>query len=304
MGNIFFFGWEIDFILWLQTFVNEFTILFAKFLQICGEEYVIIIVLGLLYWNIDKTIGRRAALAMSGSMLFGTLIKGIVLRIRPYMNNSQIKCVTPAHKEADIMSIKGQGYSLPSLHSTMAASTYGTIALNIKNKIVIAVCIIMMLLIGLSRPFIGVHYPTDVLAGWALGAIGIFVLGGIEKKFGYKIAFLIPLIIGIAGFFYCGDIEFYSVYAVGLGFFLGFMFEERFVKFEYCKKWWTYILRPIGGVLVFVIFTLLFKIPLKFVTLEETSTIALIYRLFRYTVCTFVTIGVYPFLFKICKNKF
>ena len=42
MGNVFSFGWEIDFILWIQTFVNEFTTLLAKFLQICGEEYVLI----------------------------------------------------------------------------------------------------------------------------------------------------------------------------------------------------------------------------------------------------------------------
>lgn len=304
MGNIFFFGWEVDVILWLQTFVNGFTTLVAKFLQICGEEYVLIFVLGLLYWAIDKKVGRRASLAMVGSMLFGTLIKGLVLRIRPYMVNNQIKCVTPPHKEADIMSIKEQGYSLPSLHSTMAAATYGTIAVSIKKKVVVAICIIMPLLIGLSRPFIGVHYPTDVIAGWTLGVICIFVLGGLENKFNYKVGFLVPLVIGIAGFFYCTDTEFYSGYGVALGLFLGFLFEEKFVKFEYCKKWWTYILRPIGGVLAFLVLSLLFKIPLQFITLEETSTIALIYRLFRYTASTFVTIGVYPYLFKICKNKF
>lgn len=304
MGNIFFFGWEVDFIVWLQTFVNSFTTFIAKILQICGEEYVLILVLGLLYWCIDKRLGRRASLAMVGSMLFGTLVKGIVLRRRPYMDHKQIKCITAPHKEADIMSIKEQGFSFPSLHSTMAAATYGMIALSTKKKVTIAIGIIVPLLIGFSRPFIGVHYPTDVLAGWALGVICIFLLGGIENKFGYKIGFLVPLIIGIAGFFYCTDTEFYSGYGVALGLFLGFLFEEKIVKFEYCKKWWTYILRPVGGILVFFIMTLLLKIPTQIITLEETSTIALIYRLFRYTLSTFVTIGIYPFVFKLCKNKF
>lgn len=304
MGNVFFFGWEIDLILWLQTFVNDFTTLIAKFLQICGEEYVLIFVLGLLYWCIDKRLGRRASLAMIGSMLFGTLIKGIVLRIRPYMNDSRIKCVTPPHKEADIMSVKEQGYSFPSLHSTMSAATYGMIAVSTKKKVTIAIGIIMPLLIGISRPFIGVHYPTDVLVGWSLGIISIFLLGFIENKFGYKIGFLVPIVIGIAGFFYCTDTEFYSGYGVVLGLFFGFMFEEKFVKFEFCKKWWTYIARPIGGVLAFLIFTLLLKLPMQFITLEETSIIALIYRLFRYAISTFLTIGVYPFMFKLCKNKY
>lgn len=304
MGNVFFFNWEIDFILWIQKYVNEFTTLFAKFLQICGEEYVLIFVLGLLYWSIDKKLGRRASLAMIGSMLFGTLIKGLVLRRRPYMDNAQIKCVTPAHREADIMSVKAQGYSFPSLHSILSAATYGTIAVDTKKKFTIAIGIIMPLLIGLSRPFLGVHYPTDVLAGWALGIICIFVLGGIEKKFGYKVGFLVPLVISISGFFYCADAEFFSCYGVALGFLLGFMFEEKFVRFEYCKKWWSYILRPVGGVVVFFILTLLLKIPMQIMTLEETSTAALIYRLFRYTVSSFVTIGIYPFVFKLCKNKF
>lgn len=304
MGNIFFFGWEVNFIIWIQTFVNGFTTLVAKFLQICGEEYVLIFVLGLLYWSIDKRLGRRASLSMVGSMLFGTLIKGIALRRRPYMDNAQIKCITPPHKGADIMSVKEQGYSFPSLHSTMATATYGMIAVSTRKKVTIAIGIIMPLLIGLSRPFIGVHYPTDVLVGWTLGIICIFVLGGIENRFGYKIGFLVPTVLGIAGFFYCTDTEFYSGYGVTLGLFLGFMFEEKFVKFKFCKKWWTYILRPVGGVVTFFILTLLLKIPQQLITWEETSALALIYRLFRYTLSTFVTIGIYPIVFKLCKNKF
>ncbi len=304
MGNVFFFDWEIGFILWLQTFINGFTTAAAKFLQICGEEYVLIFVLGLLYWSIDKSLGRRASLAMVGSMLFGTLIKGKVLRRRPYMDNPQVKCVTAAHDDADIMSVKEQGYSFPSLHSSMAAATYGTIADSTRKKAAIALGIIMPFLIGLSRPFLGVHYPTDVLAGWALGIICVFALGSIESKHGYRAAFMVPLAVGFLGFFYCTDTEFYSGYGVALGLFLGFMFEEKYVSFEYCDKWHTYILRPAGGMLTFFIASLLLKLPLQLIALEETSTAALYYRFFRYALSTFVTIGVYPILFKLCKNKF
>ena len=304
MGNTFFFEWEIGFILWAQTFVNEITTFLAKVLQICGEEYVLIFVLGLLYWGIDKKLGRRASLAMTGSMLFGTLIKGLVLRRRPYMDNKQIKCITPAHKEADIMSVKEQGYSFPSLHSAMSAATYGMIAVSTKKKVTIAIGIIVPLLIGLSRPFLGVHYPTDVLMGWALGIVSIIVLDTIENKYGYKTAFLTPLIIGVVGFFYCTDTEFYSSYGVTLGLFLGFMFEEKFVKFEFCKKWWTYVIRPLGGVATFYILSLILNMPMQYLTFEETNAVSLIYRLFRYTFSTFATIGVYPLVFKLCKNKF
>ncbi len=304
MPNIFFFGWEIDIILWMQTFVNGFTTLIAKVLQICGEEYAFIVVLGILYWCVDKKLGRRISLAMAGSTIFGTLIKGLVLRSRPYMNNKQIECVTAPHRDGDIMSIKEQGYSFPSLHAMMSVATYGLIATTTKKKIAIAVAIVMPLLIGISRPFVGVHYPTDVIAGWILGAIFLFLFGWLESRFGYKIGFLVPLIIGVAGFFYCKDIEFYSGYGVSLGLFLGFVFEEKFVKFDYCKKWWTYILRPAGGVLVFLICALILKIPTQIFAMGATSTIGLIYRFFRYALSTFVMIGIYPYVFRLCKNKF
>lgn len=304
MGSVFYFDWEIDFILWLQTFVNGFTTAFAKFLQICGEEYVLIFVLGLLYWSVDKRLGRRASLAMTGSMLFGTLVKGLVLRRRPYMDNPQVRCITAPHSDADVMSVREQGYSFPSLHSAMSAATYGTIAVSTKKKATVAIGIPMPLLVGLSRPFLGVHYPTDVLAGWAVGILCILVLCGIENRHGYKAAFLVTLAVSLAGFFYCSDTEFYSGYGVGLGLFLGFMFEEKFVKFEYCKKWWTYLLRPVGGVLTFLILTVVLKLPAEHLLPDETAPAALIYRLFRYTFCTFVTIGIYPFAFKLCKNKF
>lgn len=304
MGNVFFFGWEADFIVWIQSFSNGFMTALAKVLELCGGEYVLIFVLGLLYWCIDKKLGRRASLAMTGSMLFGTLVKGFTSRRRPYMDNDQIMCITPPNSDADIMSVQEQGYSFTSLHSSMSAATYGTIAVSAKKKITVAICIILPFLIGLSRIYLGVHYPTDVLFGWALGIICIFLLGWVESKFGYKIGFLLPLVIGISGFFFCSETEFYTGYGVAAGLLLGFMYEEKYVNFEYCKKWWTYVLRPIGGVAVFVMLTALLKVPLHFIALEETSTAALIYRVFRYAISTFVMIGIYPTVFKLCKNKF
>ena len=220
------------------------------------------------------------------------------------MDHERIRCITASHKDADIMSVREQGYSLPSLHSAMSAATYGTIAVSTKKKLTAAICIVLPIIIGISRIYLGVHYPTDVLFGWALGIVCIFALGWVDNRYGYKLGFLVTLAISASGFFFCSDTEFYTGYGVAAGLLLGFMYEEKRVNFEYCEKWWTYVLRPVGGVLVFVILTVLLKIPLHFVALEETSTAALIYRLFRYALSTFVMIGIYPKLFKLCKNRF
>ncbi|MBP9988339.1 MAG: hypothetical protein KBT46_02450, partial [Ruminococcus sp.] len=128
-----------------------------------------------------------------------------------------------------------------------------------------------------------------------LGIIIVFVLGATENRFGYKISFAAILLIGSAGFFFCRDNEFWSSWGLTLGLLLGFIYEERHVGFEPAKKWWSYILRPVLGVVVFALVSAVMKIPEKAISAEWLS---LIYRLVRYSVSTFVIIGLYPHLFK------
>lgn len=298
MGNVFFFSWEIPLMEAFQSVSNSVLTAAAKIFTLFGDEYLVILVLGLLYWCIDKKLGRRAALALSGTMIFGTLIKGAFQRRRPYMDNKSVKCIRAAHPDEDIMSPAAQGFSMPSLHAAMSVSVYGTLAHETKKRSLIALGILFPFFIGLSRIYLGVHYPTDVLLGWVIGLILVFVLNGVEHKFGYKIGFIAVIIIGSAGFFFCRDDEFFSSYGIAVGLLLGFMYEEKYVNFEKSVKWWSYIVRPVLGVLIFAIVSVILKIPAKAI---GTEWLEFAYRLVRYAVSTFIIIGPYPHLFKKLK---
>jgi undecaprenyl-diphosphatase len=71
------------------------------------------------------------------------------------------------------------GWSFPSGHSATAVALYVTLALiattiwrrRLPPAIVFAVAGAIVVLVGLSRVYLGAHYPTDVLAGWAVGGI-------------------------------------------------------------------------------------------------------------------------------------
>ncbi len=75
--------------------------------------------------------------------------------------------------------------SFPSGHSMMAAVVYLTLAVIIANFVrgrrlksyIVAVAVLLTLLVGVSRVVLGVHYPTDVLAGWTAGLIWALLCG-------------------------------------------------------------------------------------------------------------------------------
>lgn len=76
------------------------------------------------------------------------------------------------------------GYSFPSGHATAAMAFYGFLAYYIYSgasspttrRVVIAIAGILIALIGFSRLYLGVHYLSDVLAGYAIG-LGMVLVG-------------------------------------------------------------------------------------------------------------------------------
>ncbi|MCR5875284.1 phosphatase PAP2 family protein [Phenylobacterium sp. J426] len=73
--------------------------------------------------------------------------------------------------------------SFPSGHSTLSAATFLTLAMLISSlearrrmkALVYALALLLLATVGLSRVYLGVHWPSDVLAGWCLGAAWAFV---------------------------------------------------------------------------------------------------------------------------------
>lgn len=105
------------------------------------------------------------ALALAGASLTSTGIKLLVARPRP---------------TADAL-VHALGYGFPSGHSTAAAGGWFSAALvlgwltrSVTLRVSIgAVAVAVVTLVGVSRVYLGVHQPTDVLGGWALGTLWV-----------------------------------------------------------------------------------------------------------------------------------
>ena len=109
------------------------------------------------------------------TLLMNQILKNIIQRPRP----------------SHLRLIKESGYSYPSGHSMVAACLYATliyiILKRIKNKVIkrtlIVLLTILIVLIGCSRIYVGVHYPSDVLGGYFLSLSIIIITSTITNNY-------------------------------------------------------------------------------------------------------------------------
>jgi hypothetical protein len=74
-------------------------------------------------------------------------------------------------------------YGIPSTHSSNTLAIWGLITTTVKKSWLWTLSILLVLLIGISRLYLGVHFPQDVLGGWLLGLLILFLFLKYENRF-------------------------------------------------------------------------------------------------------------------------
>ena len=285
---------ENPFILWFQSLGGKGSFLYylMNFISMFGEEMILVGLVGLIYWGFDKHRGEKIGFMMVSATLFNPLIKGIVRRTRPFDSGVGIQNFRNVG-----------GYSFPSGHSSGSASTFVGTAVVYKDKKykwLIAIAVVIPFLVALSRTYLGAHYPTDVICGLALGVGLVFLVDLLYRVVPNKY-FLYGglLLIGIAGFFYCTENDFFTGYGILLGFVCGVLFEEKVTKFDNTKVWWRIILRVLVGGGLFLGLNNGAKLLMGVIYHGYNKNVWFehIFRVLRYAIVVFLVIGVYPLLF-------
>lgn len=148
----------------------------AKFItNFGGVVFLIASAIFLLIIIKNKTIGRFICLNLALSAGLNQLLKHIVQRPRP----------------TEYRLIDESGYSFPSGHSMVSAAFYGfliyLIFKNVKNKYIKSISItllsLLVCLIGISRIYLGVHYTSDVLAGFLISILYLIIFTSIVDNY-------------------------------------------------------------------------------------------------------------------------
>lgn len=134
-----------------------------------GGETVFLIAALAVFWCADK---RRGYYLLSVGFM-GTLVNQflkITCRIpRPWIRDPGFTIVESARAEAT-------GYSFPSGHSTSSVGTFGVLATEGRRLWLRLICLALCFLIPLTRLYLGVHTPADVLVGSAIPLFFIILL--------------------------------------------------------------------------------------------------------------------------------
>lgn len=295
--------WEANLIERMQTTLSGAGA-FSKFFDFFGAESGLLLVVLIVMFCWKKEVGQKLALIVSCVNMWLPMIKSVVLRPRPYMEYpDRVKPLALSDESAAAMDVAAQGYSFPSMHSASVPALYFALAKEAKKKWLWILAVVMTLLVGVSRVVAGMHYPTDVLAGWILGlaVVGVFMLLDryVHKEWLYD---LILLISALPGLFYVRTTDYFTALGCLIGAMAAFYFERKYVNFENTQKIPAMILRVAGSLLIYLVVNTLLKLPFDKEFLAGTSLAAFFVRTARYAIIMFLILGVYPKVFPLFER--
>lgn len=137
---------------WLELPMQFFTFL--------GTQDFFFLVLPLIYWSVDAALGLRVALILIASVAMNFYAKLWFAGPRPYWVSDRI---IPYSAETS--------FGIPSGHAQNAVSVWGIIAAGIRKPWAWITAGALAFLIGFSRLYLGVHFVHDVIVGWLIGVL-------------------------------------------------------------------------------------------------------------------------------------
>jgi len=268
-----------------------------------------------IYWSIDRRIGVRALLLLIYTDFVAYSFKQLLHQPRPYWIG-------------DVKALSAEpSYGIPSSHASNTLSVGGYLATKIKKNWFWALLIILILLIGISRLYLGVHFPQDVLFGWLIGFSVLWAVAKWESKVRdwldgkslstqIGIGFLDSLFIVLVGFIirfilngmpdpasyssYSADARtithFFTLSGAAFGTYLGYAFMRQYARFsakgDGGKRVIRYFVGTIGLLLIY------FGLDILFASIApDETTLGYILRYFRYGFVTFWATFLAPWLF-------
>ena len=231
----------------------------AELVTMLGEQYFFILIISFIYWNVSKKEGFKLSAAFIFSALLNSVLKISFHSERPFEKLERI-----GGKRIETAT----GYSFPSGHTQGATVFFITLSQIVRRGWFTIIAVILMLAVGVSRVYLGVHWPVDVVGGIIFGIITSYAICTIVdscyddrarlKKIFYRMEFIIisltVILFFVDLFVLKGSMkieDFFKISGISVGAVYGFFIEEKHFDFSPIDAgWFKKILRFIIGLAV------------------------------------------------------
>lgn len=201
----------------IQRFSTPFLDSFFQIVTQLGHYYVYILLLLFLYWCVDRRTAHRIAVLYLCSMWLNGYLKEVYATPRPSLQQGVRVLATE------------DSFSFPSGHSQGAMTFWTALAWSYGSKLLWLIAALVIVLVGFSRMYLGVHFLVDVVGGYLIG-LALVVLwalagqSGVIASLSRGVRLFFALVAPVALFpLYQSDASYQT-----LGFLLGFTVSDLF----------------------------------------------------------------------------
>jgi glycerophosphoryl diester phosphodiesterase len=253
--------WGIAFIQQIQAIQSPGLTAFIRFLTVLGTEYVYIPVILFIFWCVDEKKGARLGLLIILSAFINGFFKELLKQPRPFSLEPSVGLAFEPT------------YGIPSGHAQLSLCFVLPLVLWYgKTRAIRVGAVLFVLLIAFTRLYLGVHFPTDILAGWLLGVFTLAFWCVFEKRRPAVLNGLRARMIAVAAVaigmnaFYPAD---RSQGGLFLGFCAGYALTRRYFPFHAAAgisktalavRGLRFVLGIAGGMLIYQVLKTIFSV--------------------------------------------
>ena len=239
---------------WLDTVMSLVTRL--------GEETVFMAVAVIVFWCVSKNLGYYLLTVGFLGTVLNQFLKLLFRIPRPWVLDPEFTVVGDAK-------VAATGYSFPSGHTQNAVGTFGAIARwSIRHRWLQVICVVIALLVGISRMYLGVHTPLDVGVSLLVAAALVFLVYPIVRsaeRNPCRMLVFIGVMVVLSGaylafvsfFPFPADIDgenlasgvsnAWKLLGASAGLLAACWADWKYLRFETVAVWWVQILKVVVG---------------------------------------------------------
>lgn len=283
---------------------------FFSLITLGGEETVFMALGMIFFWCVNKYKGYYVLCVGFAGTVVNQFLKILCRVPRPWVKDPNFTIVESAREAAT-------GYSFPSGHTQTSVGLFGSIARIVKERWITIACIALAVLVPISRLYLGVHTPQDVIVSAVIAVALIFGFSPLFKKAEKSPAVMYTILgvftVAILAFiaFVCFGKFPADVYTEGyhnlesarkngftlLGCVTGlavvYTADRLWLNFKTEAVWWAQIIKVVGGLGLVLATKELLRAPL-----EALMSNVLVARSIRYFLIVIVAGLIWPLTFK------